>query len=367
MAKHIWYSGATDVTGRALAEALELNGTREKPRNLRADDILIGWGTKIQRDTQIPNNVHILNHPNAIRKCRNKYEAAKLMAADRDMAQWTTRVFTKDEIARSIAAGDTNFPVVGRKNFHQGGKDFWLCLTSSQLEAALNDGAQYFRPFIDIKTEYRLHVFGDRVIYAVKKVESPGDDHWAEQRKKKVLDYAAKNNVNLDNDTIDYVLQRLAKEVQLPDRIVRSNRRGWKFSNVRVNSLSQNLKNAARKSVEVLGLDFGAVDCATTQNNSVVVLEVNSGPGLEGTTLEKYIEAFRNKIAELERPAPAPRQARQNAPRVQAAAAEAAVERDEPVAGNGAEVNANAVRLLMNNVQNDEEARRVLDIMMGRG
>jgi len=366
MAKHIWFSSATDVTGRALAERLNLSGTRDKPRNLAAGDILIGWGTKIDRNTEIPNGVHVLNHPNAIRKCRNKYEALKLMGNHRDMADYITKVFNKNEIAASIVAGDINFPIVGRKNFHQGGKDFWLCLTSSHLQSALNDGAQYFRVFFDTDIEYRLHVFNGHVIYAVKKVESPGEDHWAAQRKEKVMDYANKNNVAVDAATLDYVLGHLAKEAQLPDRIIRSNKRGWKFTNVRVNNLSANLKNAAIKAVEVLGLEFGAVDCAKLQGGGITIIEANSGPGLQGNTLEKYVEVFTAKIAELERPAPAPRKVRAPA-RPRRAVAGAAAQANEAVPADDAAdiaIDPGAMRRMMNACANDEEARRLIDIIM---
>ena len=46
MSKHIWYSGATDITGKALSEALNLTGTKTKPRRILQGDIIIGWGTK---------------------------------------------------------------------------------------------------------------------------------------------------------------------------------------------------------------------------------------------------------------------------------------------------------------------------------
>ena len=44
----------------------------------------------------------------------------------------------------------------------------------------------------------------------------------------------------------------------------------------------------------VLGLDFGAVDLLLTSDLRVMVLEVNSAPGLSGSTLSKYVEAFKS-------------------------------------------------------------------------
>ena len=49
----------------------------------------------------------------------------------------------------------------------------------------------------------------------------------------------------------------------------------------------------AQRAVQALGLDFGAVDMIYThRNNSFKVLEVNTAPGLMGTTLELYAAAF---------------------------------------------------------------------------
>jgi len=46
-------------------------------------------------------------------------------------------------------------------------------------------------------------------------------------------------------------------------------------------------------SVMALGLDFGAVDIVYNENdNKAYVLEINTAPGLSGTTLEKYVEVF---------------------------------------------------------------------------
>ena len=49
-------------------------------------------------------------------------------------------------------------------------------------------------------------------------------------------------------------------------------------------------RNAA---IKALGLDFGAVDIIYNEaEDQHYVLEVNTAPGLEGTTLQKYTEAI---------------------------------------------------------------------------
>jgi len=366
MTVHIWYSGATDITGRALAEALEINGTRRRPQNVRANDIVIGWGTKTDRDINFAHGT-ILNHPNAIRINRNKLKALGLMKNDRNLASNIATFCTAEQIQRELQRGNMALPLIARKNYHQGGKGFWLCLFKNHIDIAIREGAQYFQTCLDIATEYRLHIFDGKVIHAVKKIENTTEAGWVNQRKEKITDYAQKNDVQVDLATLDFVLARLYKEQHLPDRIIRSNRRGWKFSSVAIRNLSAGLKNAAVRSVSTIGLDFAAVDCCVDADNHPWIIEANSGPGLQGTTFDKYVNAIRTKIAELQRPARADRPAGHHraAPAQMAVGADRAAPDPAPV-GVEAQIGNDQLRLMMNAVNSPEEARRILDIAMGR-
>jgi len=352
MSKYVWYSGATDITGIAIAEALGIDSGKNTPRN---KDIVIGWGTKTSEDIDL-GNAKTINHPNDIRKNRNKLSVLETLKANRELSSNVAKFFSSDAVHRAVDRGEATLPLIGRTNYHQGGKGLWTCLTKSHMEKAISDGAQYFQEYIDIKTEYRLHVFYDKIIYAVKKVENPTEAGWIAQRKEKVLDYARKNNVDINGDTLDYVLTRLVKDVVLPDRIVRSNKRGWKFSSVAINNLSAPLKNAAIKAVVAIGLNFGAVDCALNNEDHPFIIEINTGPGLQGTSFDKYIAAFREKLEEMERPAARPIMARVRN-RVRRAVGAENVENNNP------DINDEALVHMMNAVRSREEARRVLDLM----
>ena len=368
MAKHLWCSGATDTTGMALAQALSITGTKTKPRNIGAGDLIIGWGAKTESAVRL-ENATVWNHPDAIRHNRNKFASLQKMLADNRLSSHIAKFVAAGDAVRSIGRADgIKLPLIGRTNYHQGGKGLWICLTKAHIDQAISSGAQYFQEFIDIKDEYRLHVMFGEVVYAVKKTANPEPQSWIASRKEKIDEYAAKNGWILNQETLDRALSVLVKEAQLPDYIVRSNRRGWKFVSVNINNLNAALKAAAINTVDTIGLQFGAVDCAMDNANNPYIIEVNSGPGLQSTAFEKYVEVFRAKIAEFDAA-----QRRREDPPVRRAARAAGNAVRRAVGAAAAEevqedqvVNEDALVHLMNAVRNPEEARRVLDLMARR-
>jgi len=362
MAKYLWCSGATDVTGQALAEALNLELVKKKPRNLSRGDIVIGWGAKTKDDVNM-GQAKVLNHPDKVRNNRNKFVTLQKLAGVRQTRDAIAAFKPANEAKRAIDRGELTFPLVGRTNYHQGGKGFWLCLTAAHVDSAIQDGAQYFQSYADIDTEYRLHVAFGNIIYAQKKVENPTEEGWIAQRREKIENHAQKNKLQLNNDTVNYVLSRLVKEAVLPDRVVRSNQRGWKFSSVAPNNIIRDLKQAAVKAVEAMELDFGAVDCAKRTDGTPMIIEINSGPGLQRTAFDKYTEAFRAKIEELERPADRPARNVRRDNQMEEQPVEAAPAQE----GGAAIINDAALAQMMNAVRSPDEARRVLDLAMGRG
>jgi glutathione synthase/RimK-type ligase-like ATP-grasp enzyme len=59
----------------------------------------------------------------------------------------------------------------------------------------------------------------------------------------------------------------------------------------------QQVLDQSRQACEALELAFGAVDVVWNEHyHRASVLEVNTAPGLEGVTLEKYLTAIRSKL-----------------------------------------------------------------------
>ena len=286
--RFIWYSQATDKTGKVLMEKLGAEGGTKEPKG---DYDIICWGTKIKKDIKLKKDIKAFNHPNNIRKNRNKLTALEILKD----AKCNVADFSKNGV------GDLNFPVIGRTKYHQGGQGFWLCLTKSQIDNALTEGAAYFQSFIDIKTEYRLHVVGDEVIYAVKKVARNKDDlrgDYEAHHKDQINNYADRKEEKLDEKTVDFVLNRISrKEATGVDMVTRSNTRGWKFSRVTLDKVNKDLAAEAIKAVKALDLDYGAVDCCIDQDGKAWIIECNTGPGLEGSPLEAWIKSLKNLLS----------------------------------------------------------------------
>jgi hypothetical protein len=211
------------------------------------------------------------------------------------------------------------YPLIGRTKYHQGGKGFWAILDRQMLEQACKEGCAYVQKRISINDEYRLHVFNGQVIYAVKKVpQNNPKTSWIAAMKDKITSKARADNVRITNPILDLALEVMSEDHVRPDMLIRSNTRGWKFSRIQLNNVGDRLREAAINAVAALNLSFGAVDMATS-GAQVYVIEVNSAPGLERTTLDTWVNTLQAYLRDLAAPARAERQP----PRQAAAAANA--------------------------------------------
>ena len=120
--------------------------------------------------------------------------------------------------------------------------------------------APMYTKYIKKATEYRVHVFDGRVIdiqQKRKRQEVPNDE----------IDYQIRNAVN-----------------------------GWVYCRDGIDC-PDSVRMAAINAVAALGLDFGAVDVGwNTHDDAACVYEVNTAPGLEGSTLDSYYEAIKRRL-----------------------------------------------------------------------
>jgi hypothetical protein len=344
---YFWYSGATDVTGMKLVKALGASGGRKVPDTKKVCAV-IGWGVKNSENVKFPEDLPFMNHPNNIRLNRNKYEALRAMSTGGVKVAPFVLSMSVDE---AIKDGDVKLPLIGRRKFHQGGKGFWHCPTRSHVKAAIREGAEYFQNLIEIADEYRLHTFKScGVIHAVKKIQRTKEEmaeafirHELERQK----NLAEKNNNPFDEATAKLILERQARKYAADgaNMLIRSNRMGWKF--VRSTDFPKALETEAIRSLSSIGLDFGAVDCCTDVNGDVWIIEVNTGPGLEGTAFNRWIAVFKDKIENLIKPKPVAEQS------------EKKVVNDKSVDNgikSGLMEKIELVRDMVDNAENEEEA-----------
>lgn len=243
MNAYLYYAKGMKPTGRDLARRLGIKFGRRL--NAHMDEFVIFWGA--EADVDFPEN-RSLNRPEITRGLHNKLNALKKM---RDGKVAVPR-FT-DNVR--VASTELTTPFMARTAHHSGGQGFFIIQNDPSMQQAVRGRAAYFQQLVDIKDEYRLHVFKDRIIRAAKKYEDP--------------------DPNVASDPI-----------------IRSHQKGWLLQIVQVSAVPKSVKQEARKAIAALGLDFGAVDACMDKKKKAWVFEVNTAPGMEGITLDRWTEVL---------------------------------------------------------------------------
>ena len=152
-----------------------------------------------------------------------------------------------------------SFPLVVRPTFHQKGKNFLLFNNFSDFMSGWQRVSRLDQPyasrFYPKTTEYRVHIAHGKVLIVQQKLQTSvtNGENW-------------------------------------------SHGNGYSFEVVGWKQYRKDIVDLAVKTIEVLGLDFGAVDIMADPLDSslpkAVVCEVNTSPRLEGYTAERYAEYF---------------------------------------------------------------------------
>lgn len=265
----------------ALAEELCLAGIRARysqGRRMRErgtpEDRLICWGEPApnQRFAAVLNGVELRNKfadatviaaagvPTVEVSLQRQANVRPVRAPFPIPAGWNHPTMTlseanvRERIQQMQAYLDAPLPQpvewLPRRNNHIGGSDLL------RPPAA----PDYWVKKEDIVEEYRLHMFGGKSIRAGKKVRR-------EQR----------------------------PDGQPSHDWIRSFDAGWIIAYEEFKSTKQ-MRELAARAVAALGLDFGAVDLAKKRDGTLIVLEVNRAPGIEGGTVGAYVGAIRGWI-----------------------------------------------------------------------
>lgn len=210
-------------------------------RKSNENDLILNWGNS--HFNLLPNRYYI-NLPISVKSTVNKLKTFKILEENfvnipeytrswEEAQEWCnrgSRVFARYEISS------------------YGGKGIDIYEPRTYINNLNN--YKFYTLFVPKKQEFRVHVFHGKVIDVTEK----------------------KAKYDKDESYSPYI---------------RSRARGWTFcrSDIKRNESAEDL---AVKAVKALKLDFGAVDAGITHDGSPIIFEINSAPGLEGTSLYKY-------------------------------------------------------------------------------
>jgi glutathione synthase/RimK-type ligase-like ATP-grasp enzyme len=252
-----WHKNSKSVEAlrEALGDDARIILTRGSSFRGTKNKKVINWGS-----SQLPPEVAeatIYNKPGAIAKAGNKLDFFKLIKDSNEPARvpdWTTDLGTAIKWA---SKGE----VVGRLALtSSGGTD--IVFSSDGIEGNFIK-AKLFTRYIKKSAEFRVHIAFGEVIDVQKKVLRTTDDA-GNAIDPKTVDFRIRNHRN------GFIFQR--NNIEVPDDVV--------FQ--------------ARRAMGATSLDFGAVDVIWNEHEKqAYVLEINTAPGLEGTTVESYARKFR--------------------------------------------------------------------------
>jgi hypothetical protein len=220
-----------------------------------ASHYIINWGLS-HRGT-VREGLPILNEPTSVFVCSSKTKTLQKLR-DEGMYAHIPKFVTNITDASSMLQRE-GVPIYCRTldNSSQG-NGIKIAREINELVAA----PLYTQMLPSIERELRIHVF-----------------------KSKVIDFQQKKRIGRS--------RREAEGIQL-DEEIRNLNNGWIFARDGV-TIDDTISSVAVKAVNCVGLDFGAVDLVIS-DGIPKVLEINSAPGLSGTTLLNYADAIHKYV-----------------------------------------------------------------------
>ena len=250
MTTKIYCHNAGSQGAKALSEALGIrrikhNGSRVR---LGTRDTVINWGHAGALPDSARGAGRVVNLPDAVRLAANKLSCFNRIG---DRARCVP--FTTDP---AVARGWGSKVVCRHTLNGHSGEGIEIVEPGVDIPAA-----PCYTKYIVKESEWRIHVVNGQVIDSTRKIRDPdfqGEPNWA----------------------------------------VRNHAGGFIFAR-NSGAPSEDTVRQAVAAIETTGLDFGAVDVMVSKptrarpERLAYVLEINTAPGLVGTTVENYANAFR--------------------------------------------------------------------------
>lgn len=238
-------SATRELAAKFASFCIRPEGSKFRPR---VDDLIVNWGRSNLPDFPVGR---VLNHPDAVAVCVDKLKTFHAFTEHEvPTVDWTQ---SHDVAEQWVRNGDT---ILARLQLNgRGGAGISVINGASHPEGF--GRAPLYTKYHKRKAEFRVHVMDGKVISL---------------QQKKLKDGTEKHDLTF---------------------IIRNHANGWIFARNDI-TVPECVKNAAIAAVRACGLDFGAVDVGwNSSQDRAYVYEVNSAPGIEGTTLEDYANALR--------------------------------------------------------------------------
>jgi glutathione synthase/RimK-type ligase-like ATP-grasp enzyme len=250
------------ISAKALSTELAILRLKYITRfNLVPSDTIINWGRSTMPSHWPRYTMSIINHPNNVAIACNKLDTFLLLGLNGiQIPEWTT------DIHQAQTWVDEGHTIYGRKTLTgHSGQGIIIIKGGEEGYSPEIVGGEYpecplYTKATKAKYEYRVHVMAGKAIDVVQK----------------------KKKENFDGGTNG----------------IRNRSNGWVYAHNNINVPSLVVEQAI-KAVQVLGLDFGAVDIGYKERDNIsFVYEVNTAPGLVGTTLQKYVQGIKENYLE---------------------------------------------------------------------
>lgn len=246
------------VSAKGLADGLGIRRIKHHNSKFvgRPNRRVINYGA-----TDLPENVavcDVINPATNVLKASNKlvFFQSMTVAGGPRLPPWT------DDPSEAIQWFNAGHEVVGRKLLNSsGGKGIVFFSDTPTIEDYLD--LPLYTQYKKKKEEFRVHFFREKLLDIQKKLLRTHDD----------------DGRPIDREKIDTRVRNLAN--------------GYVFGRNDI-TVPEDVIHQAKLAFTLSKLDFGAVDVIWNEHEQkAYVLEINTAPGLTGTTLKNYVTAFK--------------------------------------------------------------------------
>lgn len=247
------------VSAGLLAQALNIKKIKLENSSFKGSSkkLIINWGASSMSEEA--EKCKVLNNSAAVKLAANKLDFFNYVSGKVNVPEYTT---DKNVALNWLENGKMVFARTTLTG--HSGKGIYVLETPQDWEEFNHSATRIYVKYVPKKDEYRIHIVNGEIIDVRRKSLKAGYPK-------------GKANWKIRSHQNGFIFAKEGFEVQ--DEVLLE----------------------AKKAVFACGLNFGAVDVIWNEFYKVAyVLEINTAPGLEGSTVDNYAKAF-NKILKDEK------------------------------------------------------------------